>query len=281
MSMSEGVLYICPTPIGNMEDITLRVLRALDEADIIAAEDTRRTLRLLNHYEIKTPLTSYYEHNKKEKGEYILRMLSEGKKVALVSDAGTPGISDPGEDLVRLAVEQGERVESLPGATAIITALVVSGLPTDRFFFQGFLPKGAKQRKELLGELKYQKGTLVIYVSPHNLNTVLKDCIQILGSRKAAVARELTKKYEELIRGSLEGISRIMEDRNIKGEFVLLVEGSSDGDKKEQNPWDGMTVKEHLLWNMEKGLSKKEAISLTAKERKIPKREVYGLSVDL
>jgi 16S rRNA (cytidine1402-2'-O)-methyltransferase len=277
----EGVLYICPTPIGNLEDITLRVLRVLGEVDLIAAEDTRRTLKLLNHYSIKTPMTSYYEHNKREKGEYILQQLAEGKSVALVSDAGTPGISDPGEELVKMVLDRGGKVVSLPGATAIITALVASGLPTKQFFFQGFLPKDSKQRKSVLEGLKYQQGTLIIYASPHNLTDVLEDCLEILGNRGAVIGRELTKKYEEFIRGSVAEVLEKVRGRKIRGEFVLLLEGGTGERKEERRPWEGLSIREHILANMEKGLSKKEAVALTARERNIPKRHVYSESIDL
>jgi 16S rRNA (cytidine1402-2'-O)-methyltransferase len=276
----EGILYICPTPIGNLEDITLRVLRVLKEVDLIAAEDTRRTLKLLNHYDIKTPLTSYHEHNRRKKGEHLLRLLEEGKRIAVVSDAGTPGISDPGFDLVRDYIEMGGRVVSLPGPTAIMTALVASGLPSDRFFFQGFLPKGSGKRREVLKELEYQQGTLILYASPHGLAELLKDCREVLGSRKAVIAREITKKYEEYIRGTLDSLLERVGDREVKGEYVLLLEGASGPAERKDLPWQGMSIKEHLKCNMEKGLTKREAIAATARERKIPKKLVYAESIE-
>jgi 16S rRNA (cytidine1402-2'-O)-methyltransferase len=276
----EGILYICPTPIGNLEDITLRVLRVLKEVDLIAAEDTRRTLKLLNHYDIKTPLTSYHEHNRRKKGELLLRLLEEGKRIAVVSDAGTPGISDPGFDLVRDYIEAGGRVVSLPGPTAIMTALVASGLPSERFFFQGFLPKGAGKRREALKELEYQQGTLILYVSPHGLADLLKDCREVLGNRKAVIGREITKKYEEYIRGTLESLLEWAGDREVKGEYVLLLEGASGQAEREDLPWQEMSIKEHLKYNMERGLTKREAIAATARERKIPKKLVYAESIE-
>lgn len=276
-----GVLYICPTPIGNLEDITLRVLRILGEVDLIAAEDTRRTVKLLNHYGISTPMTSYHEHNKNQKGEYIINLLQQGKKVALVSDAGTPGISDPGEELIRRSIDLGIEVVSLPGPTAIITALVASGLPTGQFFFQGFLPRDAKRRKERLKGLKNQMGTIVLYVSPHRLIEVLKDCGEILGDRKVVVARELTKVYEEFLRGRIAEVRDLLKEKGIKGEFVLLIEGKDEEEAEEEKPWQNMSIKEHLQWNMQKGFSKKEAIKKTAQERNIPKRQVYSESIDI
>jgi len=277
----EGMLYICPTPIGHLEDITLRVLSVLKQTDLIAAEDTRRTLKLLNHYNIKIPLTSYYEHNKQEKGKYIIDQLKKGRKIALVSDAGTPGISDPGEELVSMALELGIKVVPLPGATAIITALVASGLSTDRFFFQGFLPRDLKQRRLCLEELKDQVGTIILYISPHRLMKELKDCQKILGNRRIVVARELTKKFEEFTRGQICEIIELFQDREIKGELVLLIEGKTSRGKKEEKPWQSMSIKEHILWNIQKGLSKKEAIRKTAQERDIPRRQVYVESFDI
>lgn len=275
----KGALYICPTPIGNLEDITLRVLRVLKETDLIAAEDTRRTLRLMNHYDIKAPLTSYHEHNRKKKGEHLLELLREGKTVALVSDAGTPGVSDPGYELVRGCIEQGIPVVSLPGPTAVMTALVASGLPTDRFFFQGFLPKAPSKRKGLLKGLERQQGTIILYASPHGLAGLLEDCKEVLGSRRAVIAREITKRHEEYIRGTLGGLVDWAKESDIKGEFVLMLEGASGPVEERDAPWERMDIGEHLKWNMEKGLPKKEAIAVTARQRKVPKRLVYAESI--
>lgn len=275
----EGVLYICPTPIGNLEDITLRALRVLGEVDLIAAEDTRRTQQLLNHYRIKTPMTSYHAHNRRKKGEYLLKLLDQGKKIALVTDAGTPGISDPGYELIRDFVEAGGKVVSLPGPTAIMTALVASGLPSDRFYFQGFLPKGAGKRREVLKGLEHQQGTIILYAPPHGLGGLLEDLRRVLGNRRGVIARELTKKYEEYVRGTLDQLIEWVGEREIKGEFVILLEGASGEAGQVQAPWQGMTIAEHLNWNMEKGLSKKEAIAVTARERNIPKKQVYAESI--
>ncbi len=276
-----GILYICPTPIGNLEDITLRALRVLQEADLIAAEDTRRTLKLLNHYNIKTPMTSYYEHNKQQKSTYLIEQLKAGKNIALVSDAGTPGISDPGEELVKKALEEGIQVVSLPGPTAITTALVASGLPAGNFFFRGFLPRNAKERRLCLEDLKGLKDTIVLYVAPHRVLDVLEDCRGILGNRKIVLARELTKKYEEFIRGQLSDVITLLSNREIKGEMVLLIEGNSSVQGEENQPWQSMDIKSHILWNMKKGLSKKDAVRVTARERGIPKRQVYAESLDI
>lgn len=275
----KGTLYICPTPIGNLEDITLRVLRKLKEVDFIAAEDTRRTLRILNYYDIKTPMTSYHRHNLIKKGEYLQRLLLEGKDIALVSDAGTPGISDPGYELVKTCIRLGIPVISLPGATAAITALVASGLKADRFFFQGFLPKARKKRRDVLKGLKGQRGTLIFYAPPHDLTDLLKDCKGILGNRRAVIARELTKKYEEYIRGSLEELIEQTKESDIRGEYVLILDGASE-DIERDNPWLNMDIGEHLTWNIKKGLTKKEAIALTARQRNVPKRLVYAESIE-
>lgn len=274
------MLYICPTPIGNLEDITLRALRVLGEVDLIAAEDTRRTLRLLNHYEIKTPLTSYHEHNRRKKGEYLLKLLGEGKSIALVTDAGTPGISDPGFELIRDFIESGGQVVSLPGPTAVMTALVASGLPSDRFFFHGFLPKNPGKRRKALEELKHQQGTVILCVPPHGLAGLLEDCREVLGSRKAVIARELTKKHEEFVRGTLDRLLQWADGREIKGEHVLLLEGWSGPTEQKGLPWQDMSIGEHLRWNMKKGLSKKEAITATARERNIPRKQVYAESIE-
>lgn len=275
----EGVLYICPTPIGNMEDITLRVLKVLKEADIIAAEDTRRTVKILNHYNIKTPLTSYHRHNRRKKGDYLIKLLEQGKKIALVSDAGTPGISDPGFELIKECIDTGKEVIPLPGAVAAVTALVASGLSTDRFFFVGFLPKNSGQRKRRLEELKTQSGTIILYVSPHGIRDVLCDCLRVLGNRRAVIARELTKKYEEFIRSDLEQLVEWRKNNDIKGELILLLQGAARPRGEEDKPWYQMGIRQHLLWNMEKGYSKKEAITITARERGIPKKAVYAESI--
>lgn len=280
--LSKGVLYICPTPIGNLEDITIRVLNILKSVDLIAAEDTRHTLKLLNHYDIKKPLTSYHEHNIKQKGKFLIDKLLKGENVALVSDAGMPGISDPGEDLIKLAIENGIDIVGLPGPSASLLALVVSGLSTRRFVFEGFLSSNKKERRERLNKIKMEGRTIIFYESPHRLISSLKDMKEILGDRKIAVVRELTKKYEEIFRGTInEAIDKFQKD-GIKGEFVLVVEGSQiEDDEFVDNWWADMTVKEHILFYINKGFNKKDAIKIVAKERNMPKREVYKESLSI
>nr|WP_243096957.1 16S rRNA (cytidine(1402)-2'-O)-methyltransferase [Thermohalobacter berrensis] len=276
----KGTLYICPTPIGNLEDITLRTLNVLKEVDLIAAEDTRHTIKLLNHFNIKKPLTSYHEHNMKNKGQVLIGKLISGENIALVSDAGMPGISDPGEDLIRLALENDIHVIGLPGATASILALVVSGLPTDRFLFEGFLPSNKKERRERLVKLKDEERTTIIYEAPHRLLKTLKDMIDILGNREVAVVKELTKKYEKVFRGKINEVIEKLNNKNIKGEFVIVVRGS-EGNKDKEDSWVEMNIKEHILYYINQGLTKKEAVKMVAKERNIPKREVYKESIEL
>jgi 16S rRNA (cytidine1402-2'-O)-methyltransferase len=224
---TKGVLYIVSTPIGNMEDITLRALRILREVDLIAAEDTRRTGLLLKHFEIQTPLTSYFEGNELKKREYILSKLKEDKNIALVSDAGTPGISDPGFRLIQLAIENQISIVPIPGPSAVITALSVSGLPTDAFLFQGFLPHKSKKRRDLLKELEEVRETLIFYESPHRFSETLKDILEILGDREIVLTRELTKVYEEIMRGKVSQIQNMIGERKLKGEITLVVEGKT------------------------------------------------------
>lgn len=280
MNYETGKLYICPTPIGNLEDITLRVLNTLKDVDLIAAEDTRHTIKLLNHYDIKKPLTSYHEHNKEAKGKELIKRLKDGENIALVSDAGMPGISDPGEDIIRLCIDEAIDVHVLPGASAIITGLVASGLSTEKFSFEGFLDRNKKQRRKRLEAIEDDDRTLIFYESPHRLMDTLKDMENILGDRHMVVARELTKRYEEILRGNISNIISHFKDNEIRGEFVLLVEGNSGGKRKE-NPWKYMDIKEHILLYINEGVSKKEAIKKVAKDRDIPKREVYKYSIDI
>ncbi len=272
-----GKLYICPTPIGNLDDITIRVLNILKQVDIIAAEDTRHTLKLLNHFSIKKPLTSYHEHNIKEKGPILIDKILSGQDVALVSDAGMPGISDPGEDLVKIAIENEIDVVVLPGATASILALVASGLPTSKFVFEGFLSSNKNERRERLEKLQVEERTIIIYESPHRLKTLLDDMNQILGNRRLAIARELTKKYEEIFRGTIDQAVVKFNQENPRGEFVITVEGISSEKIKEmdESMWQDMTVREHIELFISQGFSKKESIKRVAKERNIPKNEVY------
>lgn len=278
VSGEKGMLYLVATPIGNLEDITLRALRVLKEVDLIAAEDTRHTLKLLNHFEIKKPLVSYYEHNKIEKGNLLIRHLLDGKNIALVSDAGTPGISDPGEDLVKLAIENEIEVTAVPGPVAAVTGLITSGLPTGRFVFEGFLPMNKRTRKEHLKSLAGETRTVILYEAPHKLIYTLKDLYETLGNRKIVLARELTKKYEEKVRLTLEeAISKYTEEPP-KGEFVLILEGASESEMKqeERKKWENMGIEEHVKMYMEQGMSKKEAMKKAAEDRGISKREVYS-----
>jgi len=273
----KGKLYLVSTPIGNLEDITLRAIRTLKEVDLIAAEDTRQTIKLLNHFEIKKSLVSYYEHNKKEKGNYLINQLLEGKNIALVSDAGTPGISDPGEDLVKLCIENDIEVTAIPGPVAAVTGLIVSGLPTGRFVFEGFLPMNKRARKERLAALKDEVRTVIFYEAPHKLIYTLKDLYEVFGNRKVVFARELTKKFEEVVRCDLETAIEKYEEQPPKGEFVVIVEGISEEEKLEnqKKDWENMSIEEHLNLYMKEGFNKKDAMKKVAEDRKISKREVY------
>jgi len=279
----KGTLYLVATPIGNMEDITLRALRILKEVDLIAAEDTRQTLKLLNHYEIKKPLTSYYEHNKNVKGNYLIKELLNGKNVALVTDAGSPGISDPGEDMVRLAIDNGINVTMIPGPVAAITGLVISGMPTGRFVFEGFLPVNKRARKERILSLKNETRTIIFYEAPHKLIYTLKDLYNYLGERKIALARELTKKFEEVVRCTLSEAIEKYETQGFKGEYVLIVEGASEEvsmkEKESQMEndweWNKKSIGEHVEFYIKQGMSKKEAIKKVAQDRNLSRNEVY------
>ena len=270
-----GTLYLCATPIGNLGDITPRCLETLKSADIIAAEDTRRTLQLLNHFGITKPLTSYHEHNKREKGGYIIGLLKEGKNVALVSDAGTVAISDPGEDLVSLCIENDILVSPIPGAVAAINALIISGLPTRRFAFEGFLSVNKRHRREHLESVKNDTHTLIFYEAPHKLKGTLKDLYDFLGDRKIALVRELTKIHEETIRTTLSKAVTLYEDISPKGEFVLVVEGAKEIET-EENPLNGLTVAEHVDKYIADGLSQKDAIKRVSLDRGVPKRDIYN-----
>ena len=276
--VNTGTLYLVATPIGNLEDISLRALRTLKEADLIAAEDTRHSLKLLNYFEIKKPLVSYFEHNKLKRGEELIQQLLEGKNIALVTDAGTPGISDPGEDLVKLAIENNIDVRMIPGCTASITALVLSGLPCRRFSFEGFLSHDRKERQKHLESIRSEERTIIFYVSPHNCTDILKETENILGDRNAALCRELTKKHEEVIRGRLSEIAKaITLNGKVKGEMVLVIEGAETGQADEENKWLSVSLNEHMDYYLSQGIEKKEAMKLVAKDRGITKREVYSL----
>nr|WP_297395940.1 16S rRNA (cytidine(1402)-2'-O)-methyltransferase [uncultured Peptostreptococcus sp.] len=276
-----GKLFVCPTPIGNLEDITYRTLRVLNEVDLIAAEDTRHTIKLLNHFEINKPLTSYHEHNKQTKGPILVEKLLEGTNIALVSDAGMPGISDPGQDLVALCVEQGIDLEVLPGASAFVVALVGSGLPSWKFAFEGFLDRDRKNKKKRLEEIKYEQRTLIIYESPHRLKDTLKVMEDILGDRKIAVCRELTKKHEEYMRSEISQIRAYYDENDPRGEYILIVDGSNETGPDKEDSYDGLDERAYVIKLMEEGLSKKDAIKKVAKDRKLKKDLVYKEVLDL
>lgn len=272
-----GKLYLCATPIGNLEDITMRVLNTLKEVDLIAAEDTRNSIRLLNHFEIKTPLTSYHEYNKIEKAYQLVDKMREGKNIALITDAGTPGISDPGEDLVRICYEEGIEVTSLPGAAACITALTMSGLATRRFAFEAFLPKDKKERAEVLKEMERDTRTLIVYEAPHHLVKTLKELLEALGDRRITVCRELTKKFEEKRRSTIEETIAYYEENEPRGEFVLVIEGKSRDEirEAEKKSWESTTIEEHMAIYESQGMDRKSAMKAVAKDRGISKRDVY------
>nr|WP_307998150.1 16S rRNA (cytidine(1402)-2'-O)-methyltransferase [uncultured Merdimonas sp.] len=272
-----GTLYLCATPIGNLEDMTFRCVRVLKEADLIAAEDTRNSIRLLNHFEIKTPMTSYHEYNKIEKGRKLVEQLEQGKDIALITDAGTPGISDPGEELVRMCREAGITVTAVPGAAACITALTISGLPTRRFAFEAFLPTDKKERQQILEELKQETRTIVLYEAPHRLVKTLLLLEETLGDRQVRVCRELTKKHETVFESSLSGAVTYYEEHEPKGECVLVVEGLSrkEIEKERKARWEEISLQEHMDRYLAEGMSKKEAMKQVARDRGIGKRDVY------
>ena len=272
-----GMLYLCATPIGNLEDITYRVLRILKEVDLIAAEDTRNSIKLLNHFEIKTPMTSYHEYNKFDKGRYLVEKMLEGKNIALITDAGTPGISDPGEELVAMCYEAGIQVTSLPGAAACITALTLSGLPTRRFAFEAFLPSDKKERAVVLEELKQETRTMILYEAPHRLVKTLEELLEKLGDRKISLCRELTKKHETVFRGSLLEAFSWYKENPPKGECVMVLAGRSreEIEQEARQKWEDMPLEEHMEYYMSQGIDKKEAMKLVAKDRGISKRDVY------
>lgn len=272
--MEKGKLYICPTPIGNLKDITLRTLEVLEKVDLIAAEDTRHTIRLLNHYNIKNPLTSYHEHNIREKGTELIDKLNQGINIGLVSDAGMPGISDPGELLIKQAIEADIEVIPLPGASASLTALIVSGLSTKKFIFEGFLSSKKGQRRKELESIKENKKTTIIYESPHRLLGLLQDIIDILGDRKISISRELTKKYEETFRGTGKQALEKFQASRVRGEFVLIIQGNHEEEIKEE-----IDIKELLNEYIEEGYSNKEAVKKVAKEYGLAKNLVYSESL--
>ena len=273
----QGKLYLCATPIGNLEDITYRVLRILKEVDLIAAEDTRNSIKLLNHFDIHTPMTSYHEYNKIEKAEVLIRKMQEGTNIALITDAGTPGISDPGEDLVRMCYEAGIEVTSLPGPAACITALTLSGLPTRRFAFEAFLPSDKKERQAVLSELVNETRTIILYEAPHRLIKTLNELLEVLGNRKMTLCRELTKKHETAFASTIEDILKFYETQEPKGECVLVIEGKSRAEivQEERARWEEMTIEEHMEVYLAQGMDKKEAMKAVAKDRGVSKRDIY------
>ncbi|HET7658595.1 MAG TPA: 16S rRNA (cytidine(1402)-2'-O)-methyltransferase [Bacillales bacterium] len=274
----KGTLYLVPTPIGNLEDMTFRAVRILKEADLIAAEDTRNTRKLCNHFSIETPLVSYHEHNKSASGEKLLSQLEDGKTVALVSDAGMPAISDPGHDLVKLCVEKEIFVVALPGANAALTGLVASGIDTSAFFFYGFLPRQSKERKQELERLSEIQATLIFYEAPHRLKETIAAMAEQFGEREVCLARELTKTYEEWVRGGLLVVQEELDTLTLKGEFCIVVQGMK-ADQKNEEPswWTDLTMEQHVRHYVEiRGMQTKEAVKLTATERGLPKREVYN-----
>lgn len=277
-----GKLYLCATPIGNLEDITLRVLRTLKNVDLIAAEDTRNSIKLLNHFDIKVPMTSYHEFNKIDKAYQLIEKLQEGQNIAYITDAGTPGISDPGEELVKLCYEAGIQVISLPGASACVTALTVSGLATRRFAFEAFLPRDKKKRGIILEELKTETRTIIIYEAPHHLLHTLEELYQTLGNRRVSVCRELTKKYEEVLRSTIADVISFYKNEQPRGEYVIVIEGKShmDIEKENREGWMNMNLREHMNLYESNGFTKKEAMKMVAKDRGISKRDVYQQLLD-
>lgn len=275
--MDYGTLYLVATPIGNLGDISARALEVLESVDLIAAEDTRRTVQLLNHFGISKPLTSYHEHNKREKGQYIISLLKQGKNVAQVSDAGTPAISDPGEDLVGLCIENDITVTSVPGPVAGVNALILSGLNTRRFAFEGFLSVNKRHRHEHLSSVKNDTHTLIFYEAPHKLRTTLEDMRDAFGGgRRIALVRELTKLHEEVIRTDIDSAIEKYKEVSPRGEYVLVVEGAKEDAGEEEKPWAGLSASEHVEKYISEGMSSKEAIKRTAVDRGVPKREIYN-----
>lgn len=272
-----GILYLCATPIGNLEDITLRVINTLKEVDLIAAEDTRHSIKLLNHLGIKTQMTSYHEHNKVEKTGFIIDKLKAGLNVALITDAGTPAISDPGEELVRQAYEEGIKVTSLPGPSALITALTISGLSTRRFCFEAFLPMDKKERKYIVEGLKTETRTIIIYEAPHRLLKTLEELYKELGDRNISIIRELTKRYESVERTTLAASVALYTDKEARGEYVLVIEGRTLEElyTQDKNKWEKISIEEHMDIYLKQGLDKKEAMKAVAKDRGVSKREIY------
>lgn len=273
-----GKLFLCATPIGNLEDITYRVVRTLKEVDLIGAEDTRNSIKLLNHFDIKTPMTSYHEFNKYDKAKVLVQDMLQGKNIALITDAGTPGISDPGEELVRQCYEAGIEVTSLPGAAACITALTMSGQKTRRFVFEAFLPKDKKEKQQVLESLKNEVRTTIIYEAPHRLVKTIKELEKTIGNRPLTICRELTKKYEEAFQTTISEAIEYYDSKEPKGEYVLVIAGKPmeeiQAEKREQ--WELMTIEEHVQFYMNQDMDKKTAMKMVAKDRGVSKRDIYN-----
>ena len=280
---TSGKLYLCATPIGNLEDITLRVLRTLKEVDLIAAEDTRNSIKLLNHFDIKTPMTSYHEYNKVEKAYTLIDKMRSGVNVALITDAGTPGISDPGEVLVAMCYEAGIEVTSLPGPAACITALTLSGLSTRRFAFEAFLPPDKKERKAILEELKSETRTIILYEAPHHLVGTLEELYETLGNRRMTLCRELTKKHETAFCSTIKDLLDFYQDQKPLGECVLVIEGKSREEIREEEKaaWEEMSISQHMEVYEKQGIARKEAMKLVAKDRGVTKREIYQALLEI
>lgn len=272
-----GTLYLCATPIGNLQDMTERVLLTLKEVDLIAAEDTRNSIRLLNHFEIRTPMTSYHEYNKVEKAHYLVAQLLTGKNIALITDAGTPAISDPGEVLVAECQKAGVPVTSLPGCCACVTALTLSGLSTRRFCFEGFLPTDKKEKAFVLEELARETRTMILYEAPHHLKRTLSELLETLGERRITLCRELTKKFETIMPTTLEGAADYYEENEPKGEYVLVIEGKSrkEIEEEQQKSWESMSIEEHMAFYEKQGIDRKSAMKKVAADRGVGKREIY------
>lgn len=278
-----GKLYLVPTPIGNLKDITLRALEVLKSVDIIACEDTRQSLKLLNHFGIRKTLISYHKHNENGKSEDIIKELKEDKNVAIISDAGTPGVSDPGAVIVKKCIEEGLSFEVLPGATAITTALVYSGLDTTKFIFRGFLPRENKERRPVIEELLDRKESLIFYEAPHRLKNTLEFLYELFGDRNISICRELTKLHEEIIRLKLSEAIEYYSENNPRGEYVLVLEGKSEAaiEEEEMEKWSNLTIEEHIKKYITEGLTKKDAIKKVSKDRKMTKSEIYKYSIDI
>ncbi len=275
---SQGMLYLCATPIGNLSDITFRVIDTLKSVDLIACEDTRNSIKLLNHFEIKVPMTSYHEFNKYDKANELIGIMRKGKSVALITDAGMPAISDPGEVLVKMCHESGIPVTVLPGACACVTALALSGMPSRRFCFEGFLSSNKKERREVLEELKDETRTIIIYEAPHHLQKTLNELYDMLGNRELTLCKELTKKHEDAFLTDFESAIKYYENNPPKGEYVLVIEGKHKEDiiKENTEGWMKLTIEEHMEYYESRGIDHKEAMKLVAKDRNIQKREVYN-----